>query len=416
LVTRVTRFLRTAPTRRLLTVILATVVVIAAGATIAIAAAGNGPVPARKGLAQAIHDALAAPKVQGISANIQFTNRLIGSTEVQGSDPLLTGATGRVWLTNDHRFRLELQGDNGDANIVADNGSWWAYLPSTNTVYEGTLPAAGGASRHEQNTHDMVPTVARIQTWLNKLAAHLGVSGAAPTDVAGQPAYTVTVSPKPATGLLGSVQLAWDALKGVPLRFAVYARGDSSPVIELAATGITYGPVSPGVFSMSPPAGAKVVKVSMPSSGTAGTAAAAKRHAKHRGHHTEVTGAAAVQSHVAFTLAAPATLAGMPRQTVRLLGLGGKPAALVTYGQGLGGIAVLEQPATAQSAKQLNLSQGAGDHQRGIELPTVQIGGATAQELDTALGTVVRFTRGSVTYTVLGSVSPSVADTAARGL
>ena len=51
---RVNKFLRTAPTRRLLTVILATVAVIAAGATLAIAAAGNGPVPARKGLAQAI--------------------------------------------------------------------------------------------------------------------------------------------------------------------------------------------------------------------------------------------------------------------------------------------------------------------------------------------------------------------------
>lgn len=406
------RFLRTAPTRRLLTVIFATVAVIAAGATIAIAAAGSGPVPARKGLAQAIHDALAAPKVQGISANIQFTNHLIGSTEIQGSDPLLTGATGRVWLTSDHRFRLELQGDNGDANIVVGDGSWWAYFPSTNTVYEGTLPAHKQAKRSGQQ--DKLPSVAQIQTQLNKFAAHLGLSGAAPTDVAGQPTYTVTISPKPATGLLGSVQLAWDALKGVPLRFAVYARGDSSPVIELAATGVTYGPVPSGVFSMSPPAGAKVVKVSTPAS--AASAASAKRGSKRRGHHTEVAGVAAVQSHVKFTLAAPATLAGMSRQTVRLLGLGGRPAALLTYGQGLGGIAVLEQPATAQTAKQLNLSQGSGDHQRGIELPTAQINGTTAQELDTELGTVVRFTRGGVTYTVLGSVSPSVADTAARGL
>ena len=49
-------------------------------------------------------------------------------------------------------------------------------------------------------------------------------------------------------------------------------------------------------------------------------------------------------------------------------------------------------------------------------LPTVTINGTTAQELDTALGTVVRFTRSGVTYTVLGSVKPSVADSAARGL
>jgi hypothetical protein len=224
------------------------------------------------------------------------------------------------------------------------------------------------------------------------------------------------VSPKPAAGLVGSVQLAWDALKGVPLRLAVYSRGDSSPVLELKATDITYGPVSSGVFSISPPAGAKVVKVATPS--TAGAADHGQRHEQRgtRARHVEVTGVRLVQSHLKFTLAAPDTLAGRSRQTVRLLEMGGRSAALVTYGQGLGGIAVIEQQATASTARQLNVSQGSGDHERGLSLPTVTIGGTTAQELDTALGTVVRFTRQGVTYTVLGSVTPSVADAAARAL
>ena len=409
----VNRFLRTASTRRLLAVIAGVVVVIAAGTTIAVAAAGNGPVPPSKPLAVAIRAALAAPAVQGISANVQFTNHLISSTDIQGSDPLLTGASGRVWLSNDHQLRLELQGNNGDANVVVTNGSWWAYLPATNTVYEGKLPAAQHSSAHDAK-HDKLPSVAEIQTQLQHLMAHLGISRATPTDVAGQPTYTVTVSPKPAGGLLGSVQLAWDALKGVPLRFAVYARGDARPVLELAATGITYGPVPSGVFSMSPPVGAKVVKVAMPSSSSA--TSHARRHGRH-GHKQQVTGVAAVQSRLGFTLAAPVTLANRTRSDVRLLEMGGKGGALVTYGQGLGGIAVLEQQATASTARQLNLSQGSGDHQRGISLPTATISpGISAQELDTALGTVVRFTRRGVTYTVLGSVTPSVADAAARSL
>jgi outer membrane lipoprotein-sorting protein len=407
----VNAFLRTASSRRLLSVIAGAIAVIAAGATIAVAAAGSGPVPAPAPVAQAIHSALAAPKVQGITADIQFTNHLISSTEIQGSDPLLTGASGRVWLSNDHRVRLELQGSNGDANVVVGNGSWWAYLPSTNTVYEGKLPAHRATSKHDSKP-EKLPTVAQIQTELNRLMQHVGISGAVPTDVAGRPTYTVSVTPKPATGLLGSVQLAWDALKGVPLRFAVYARGDSTPVIELAATGITYGPVASSVFSVSPPAGAKVVKVATSSTG-------AVKHARHhgaRGSHPEATGVAAVQRQLKFTLAAPSTLAGMQRQSVRLLDWGGKSAALVTYGQGPGGIAVIEQQATAKSSKQLNLSQGSGEHAHGLTLPTVTINGATAQELDTALGTLVRFTRNGVTYTVAGSVRPSVADAAARGL
>jgi hypothetical protein len=46
----------------------------------------------------------------------------------------------------------------------------------------------------------------------------------------------------------------------------------------------------------------------------------------------------------------------------------------------------------------------------------VQINGITGQQLQTALGTVVRFTRGRVAYTVIGSVTPATADAVARGL
>jgi hypothetical protein len=46
----------------------------------------------------------------------------------------------------------------------------------------------------------------------------------------------------------------------------------------------------------------------------------------------------------------------------------------------------------------------------------VSINGVTGSELDTALGTMVRFTRGKVSYTVLGSVPPAAADAAARAL
>jgi hypothetical protein len=46
----------------------------------------------------------------------------------------------------------------------------------------------------------------------------------------------------------------------------------------------------------------------------------------------------------------------------------------------------------------------------------VTIKGATGHELDTALGSVVQFTRGGVDYTVLGSVPAAAADAAARAL
>ena len=53
---------------------------------------------------------------------------------------------------------------------------------------------------------------------------------------------------------------------------------------------------------------------------------------------------------------------------------------------------------------------------KGFTLPQVNIDGATGNELATALGTVVFFTRDGITYLVAGSVPPVAAENAARGL
>jgi outer membrane lipoprotein-sorting protein len=394
------RFLKTVSTRRLLAIVAGVVIAVAGGTAIAVAAAGNGPVPRPERLAQAIHGAISAPTVQGISARITFTNNLIDASDIQGSDPILQGASGRLWLsTSTRQLRLELQSDNGDAQVVVDGSSFWAYDPSSNTAYEGTLPADKGDRRdHKQTT----PSLAQIQSDLGKLMRRIDLSGAIPGDVAGQPTYTVEVSPKHDGGLLGDVQLAWDAVHGVPLRAAVYARGNNTPVLELKATGVSYGRVSESDFAVSPPRGAKLVKVS--------SADATRHHAFRRGARGKrAQGVAAVASRLPFKLLAPSSLVGLPRRSVTLLDWDGSPAALVTYGQNLGGVAVIEQRHSADQ-------QHSGGRGQDLSLPTVSINGATGQELDTELGTVLMFTRSNVALTVLGSVPPAAAEAAARAI
>jgi outer membrane lipoprotein-sorting protein len=329
------RFLRTASTHRLLALIGGLIVAIAAGTAIAVAATGNAPVPPAKPLATAVHEALAATPVKGITADVSFTNNLISSDALPGeaADPILQGTRyGRVWLSDDGRLRIELQGDNGDANLVVNKDSFWISDPMQNTVYKGTLPAstAPKTGTAKAATHG-VPTVADIQSHITGLMKSVDLSGVAtsnPRDVGGRPAYSVSVSPKHSGGLLGRAQLAWDALTGVPLRVAVYARGSGTPVLALTATNISYGQVSDADLDIQPPAGDKVVKVSTAGvHGMAGrTAHAARSHAK----HAQVSGVAAVAGHVPFTLAAPQALAGLPRRSTTLLDWGGKPAALVS--------------------------------------------------------------------------------------
>lgn len=398
------KFLRTAPTSRVLAAALGLVATAAVGTAIAIAAIGSGPVPKHESLARAIHQGLAAPAPDGVYARISFTNNLIGSGEIQGSDPLLTGGTGRLWWTG-HHLRLEIQGDNGDAQVVLNGRSFWAYDPALGTVYEGTLPASGESHRgHEQGTAHGLPSVSRIQTELTRLAAHVLLSEAIPTDIGGQPAYSVRIAPRHNNGLLGALQVAWDAHHRAPLQISLYARGNPTPVLSLSASDISFGHQSPSVFDIKPPSGTKVVTMT--------NAQAAPRESGRRASATRVTGVSAVARQVPFTLHAPAQLAGRMRTSVRLLTFGGRPAALLVYGHGLGSIVVLER---AGGRGKLIQGPSSGDRS-GLTLPTVTINGATGQQLQTAIGTVVRFTRAGIAYTVLGSVTGSVADQAARGL
>src|SRR3954463_6860205 len=211
-------YLRHISTRRLLALLAATVAVLAgSAAAIALAAGGSGPTPPPKPLAQAVQDALAAPAVDGVTARISFTNHLIDAASLQGSDPLLTGAKGRLWATGD-KLRLELQassadGRAGDVPVLLDGDHLTVIDPGANTVYRNRLPRDASTPSGRQ-ANEPVPSVARIQQALTSLARD--ATGAAPQrdNVAGRPAYTVRVSPRHDGGLLGGVELAWDAEHG----------------------------------------------------------------------------------------------------------------------------------------------------------------------------------------------------------
>src|SRR5918998_1315991 len=104
------RRLRNTSTRRLYAT-LAAVAALAVTGGIAQAALSGADAPPRKPLDRAVHDALNAPHVAGIAARIEFTNALLpaGSLPDDAVSPLAEGAEGRLWMTEDGRFRLELQ-------------------------------------------------------------------------------------------------------------------------------------------------------------------------------------------------------------------------------------------------------------------------------------------------------------------
>jgi outer membrane lipoprotein-sorting protein len=384
-----------------LLVLAAATMAAAVGVTaIAMATSGGGPKPQPKPLANAVHDALSAPTVPGISARIEFTNHLIDAASIEGSDPLLSGASGRLWASPEGggklRLELQAQGGGGDSQVLISEHHFEIYDGSSETVYKGTLPEREGkdTGANEQGS----PPLGEIEEAIGKAEKHAELSGAIPSDVAGQAAYTLHVSPKHDGGLLGGAEIAWDATHGTPLRAAIYASGASSPVLQLEATDVAFEAVPSSVFEISPPAGAKIVNLAPPAE-TDGEG----------GEPSSTTGAEAVQKQLDFQLVAPDSLAGLPRGEIRGIEVDGHSAALATYGEGLGGIAVIESAAQPGEAGGATSSEGLG-------LPKVSINGVQGQELDTALGTVVQFSRGGVDFIVIGSVPPAAAEAAARAL
>jgi outer membrane lipoprotein-sorting protein len=370
---------------------LTAVVLVLAGAAVAIASrSGAEAPPPAKPLAQAIQDALAAPAPAGVSGRIEFSNRLVDSAALPrgGDNPLLAGAEGRFWVARDGRARLELQSAAGDAQVLLDGDQLSVYEPAANTVYSATLPGIegdGGAG----------PDAADIQAALGRLAQSVALSGAEPGTVAGKAAYTVRIAPRHDGGLVGAAELAWDAAHGIPLRAAVYAQGEREPVLELKATEVRFGAVAESDVAVHRPDDARVVEIGDAAPGHPG-APMGKRAA-----------AETVQSELSFPLAAPKTVAGLSRRSVRTIRSDGETGALVTYGKGLGALMVIQAPAGGRGG--LNAGAAPG-------LQQLSIDGATAYELATALGTLVQFERDGVTYTVIGSVPPAAAEAAARAL
>ncbi|HTR72452.1 MAG TPA: hypothetical protein VMG80_02560, partial [Solirubrobacteraceae bacterium] len=267
-------------------------------------------------------------------------------------------------------FRLELQSQQGDTQIYSNgNGTVSMYDASSNTLYRYKVPAhegswhqtAGSGAPGSGPADQGPPNVAKIEEAISKLDEHAEVSGAEPTNIAGQAAYTVSASPKEKGSLVGRAELSWDAVHGAPLRAALYSTNGSAPVLELTATSISYGSVGMSTLAFEPPASAKIEEVVLP------------EHGPDEGGSEQ----------------------------------GGEHPKLRTFGKGPSTIAVLEGRAGSGAERSSPLPEG---------VQQVKVGNVTAGELTTQLGTLLSFERQGVRYLVAGAVEQSAVEAVAKGL
>ena len=346
--------------------------------------------PPKRPLAVAIHNALTAKDVSGVRAQFTISQHLIPGASSLLDGALLGGAHGTIWASGD-RVRLVVRSQLGRVEAGFDGRAVTLYAPNRHAAYRVAVPHHGGdtASRN----HGSPPSLADIRRTLSELGRTLDISGAVPGNVAGRPAYTVRISARHDSGLIGPLALAWDAAHGTPLRVALYPRGASQPAIELQVTHIRYGKLAAGDTAVRMPAGTHVTAVELP---TRAELRHAVDNARSDGHSSAAPPSAA----------APATAAGLPRTVARSFSRSGARGLLAVYGRGLGSVVVIERQASGEAAARSD----------GSLFPSIRINGARGSQLVTTLGTIVSFRRGGTEFVVLGARQPSTIIAVARAL
>ena len=314
----------------------------------------------------------------GVTAHFRYVDALVPTTNLVpdatsgGSPlPLVSGADGRLWYANG-RLRMEFQTDQGDTQLLLQNNRALVYDAADGTAYAAILPALG------------LPQLARsglagASSLVSSISGDAALSRPHPVVTGGRPAYTVRIAPTHDGGLLRSASLAVDAETGTPLRLELFGTGQTAPLLEFALSDVSYGDIDPSVFRLKLPFGM---------------------------HPLALRFAAPPSVGGAVPCTGPQELAGLPLRTCREASRSTDvPGRVLVYGTNLSSVIVLEQP-------------GSSDPSGGLWslLPTVTVSGTTGRELVTGLGTVIRFVRGGVAYTVLGSMPRPVVEAVARGL
>ena len=329
--------------------------------------------------------------------------------------------------------RLEAQGQNGDFVVVGSGATVWTWDSLTTTATRYALPVHAGASTASPAPSpaaslDPATAAARL---IARLAPTATLSVDGQTTVAGRQTYTLTLTPTSSLTSVGSVKVAVDGERWVPLQVQVFAKGDSTAVLSAGFKSVSFAPSANSLFTFTPPSGATIVHktVKAPAfKGTIGNEAAGTT-----AQHKPLT-LAQVKARAPFLLTPASTPTGVefrgafvtstkgtsnaapatgltPAQRHALAGFAKRPTVVLAYGSGFGTVVVLESRTTA--AQDARIAQGLGQVSM---IGKATVNGAPAVRLQTSLGSVVTFRQGGVRVVIAGLVPWSVVDQVAGSL
>jgi len=173
---------------------------------------------------------------------------------------LLAGShTLKVWYGRPGQIRLAAPVQMGESDFILNANTAWLWQSNTNAVTRFVLPADRGAKHKAMHPQTPLTPQEAAREALAAVGPSTRVTTETNVTVAGQPAYQLVLAPKSSQSLIGKVTIALDAQHlSVPLRVQVFARGASSPALQIGYTSISFVAPAAANFHFTPPPGAHV--------------------------------------------------------------------------------------------------------------------------------------------------------------
>jgi outer membrane lipoprotein-sorting protein len=225
-----------------------------------------------------------------LSATVQETSNLglpqLPAFTQQGNGPTGLTTTGSksisIWYRDPQHLRVAEMVQAGETDLRLNGRTLWVWDSKTQTATRYALPAHFSGvpaikrnglvlpRRHYASSAVGSPVPDTPQAAAEQLLKAVGpttvVSVQRNVYVAGQAAYQLSLVPRSSKSLVGSVLIAIDAARHIPLRVEVYSRASSTLAYSIGFTALTFGAPAASNFSFTPPAGAAVKHVTVPSS------------------------------------------------------------------------------------------------------------------------------------------------------
>ncbi|WP_031077070.1 LolA family protein [Streptomyces sp. NRRL S-118] len=245
----------------------------------ALAASGDPELP--QITAQQLVEKIAASDVQQLSGTVKVTTDLglpsfagleglvgaAGGGGEGGDDPavgkLMELASGthtlRVAADGPGKQRLDFVDDAAEYSLIRNGEDVWAYDGASREAVHSTEKNAdgkGSGSGHEPEFQATPQGLAEEALKAVDDTTSVTVDGTA--RIAGRDAYQLLIKPKQSGSTIGSIKVAVDAEKGVPLKFTLMPSGGGKAAIDAGFTKVDFG--APAASTFAPPKDAKVTE------------------------------------------------------------------------------------------------------------------------------------------------------------